>query len=57
MTGAAQRLQAVSLALTARERAILLLRSWIDGSEPDERLVKHIPAEQWEGCERSVRAV
>jgi hypothetical protein len=57
MSGAAQRLQAVSLGLTARERATLLLRAWVDGREPDERLVKHMPAEQREECERTVRAV
>jgi hypothetical protein len=43
--------------LTARERAILVLRAWRQREEPDERLRKYMPAEQREEFDRIVEAV
>ena len=41
MNSAMKRLEAASTGLTARERAILVLRPWLAGGELDERL--HAP--------------
>ncbi len=57
MTAPERRLDALAAGLTARERAVLILRAWLDGQDEEDRLHKHMPAEQKEECERIVAAV
>lgn len=57
MTAPARRLEAVSTGLTARERALLILRAWLAGEDPDFRLRRYAPAEQKEELERVERAI
>lgn len=57
MTVPEKRLDAATDALTARERAILILRPWIAGGEGDDRLRKHMPAEQKAEVARIEKAI
>ncbi|MEO6398526.1 MAG: hypothetical protein ABIP13_08665 [Tepidiformaceae bacterium] len=43
--------------LTARERAIVVLGSWIEGGELDRHLIKNAPADQRQECHRIVDAI
>lgn len=58
MTAATRRLEAiVDGGLTARERALLFVRAWLAGEEPDERLRKHCPDHQKAEFERTLQVV
>jgi hypothetical protein len=52
-----KRLEEAKAALTGRERAVLILRPWIAGGEPDERLRKHMLAVQKPEVDRIVKAI
>ncbi len=57
MTAPEKRLDEAVLGLTARERAILILRPWLAGGEADHRLRKNAPADQKAEVERIENAI
>jgi len=57
MTTTEKRLDEAVLALTASERAVLILRPWIAGGEANHRLRKHAPSDQKEEVERIEQAI
>jgi hypothetical protein len=57
VTAPEKRLDDASAALTARERAVLILRPWIAGGDGDNRLRKNMPAVQKAEVERIESAI
>lgn len=57
MSAADRRLDAVADGLTARERAIIAISSSNRDEQPDERLIKYMPADQEDEFNRLVTAV
>jgi hypothetical protein len=57
VTAPEKRLDDASAALTARERAVLILRPWIAGGDGDERLRTNMPASQKAEVERIEDAI
>jgi hypothetical protein len=57
VTAPEKRLDEAVLGLTARERAVLILRPWLAGGEGDQRLRKNMPAAQQAEVERIEEAI
>jgi len=57
MSVAGKRLEAATSALTARERAILVLRPWLAGGDADDQLRRYAPADQKAEIERVETAI
>ncbi len=57
MSTTQKRLDQASEGLTARERATVVIKRWMDGGELDERLTMNAPGDQSQECDRIVDAV
>ncbi|MEO6044371.1 MAG: hypothetical protein ABIQ47_10675 [Tepidiformaceae bacterium] len=57
MSTTEKRLDQAAEGLTARERATVVLKVWMDSGELDKRLTKNAPGDQRQECDRIVDAV
>lgn len=57
MSATEKRLDQAAEGLTARERATVVIKRWMDGGELDKRLTANAPGDQRQECDRIVDAV